>query len=311
MTSRRSPCSPVAPSDLPMPDYEQPGISGEAPAEFALIDEFAASPSAEEVEAAPAEPVQQLVAPALDRPTPDCEQPEISGEAPAEFSLIGEPREPPVEPAVEASVADASPEPDELSNIEIHQDEPSPFVEAVADEPMPPPSQEPAAAIEEAASSSIASPPAKAPSWLDEPAPCTRRHPLRFMWQMDTEGRFSLGADEFTRLIGARTAAGFGRLWSEIAEVFDLDPDGRVLKAIANAASLPDSLAAATTAGRGLSAWSKQQEETIRAVEPVAERTEKNLISEIPDLISLSPEATRSWLSAIHPGAHITLPRSD
>jgi PAS domain S-box-containing protein len=224
---------PPAPSDLPMPDYEQPGISGEAPAEFALIDEFAASPSAEEVEAAPAEPVQQLVAPALDRPTPDCEQPEISGEAPAEFSLIGEPREPPVEPAVEASVADASPEPDELSNIEIHQDEPSPFVEAVADEPMPPPSQEPAAAIEEAASSSIASPPAKAPSWLDEPAPCTRRHPLRFMWQMDTEGRFSLGADEFTRLIGAHTATGFGRLWSEIAEAFDLDPDGRVLNAIA------------------------------------------------------------------------------
>ena len=47
------------------------------------------------------------------------------------------------------------------------------------------------------------------------------------------EGRFSLGSDEFTRLIGARTAAGFGRLWSEIARHFALDPDGRVLKAIA------------------------------------------------------------------------------
>ncbi len=33
---------PVAPAaDRPMPDYEQPAISGEAPAEFALIDEFA------------------------------------------------------------------------------------------------------------------------------------------------------------------------------------------------------------------------------------------------------------------------------
>ena len=53
------------------------------------------------------------------------------------------------------------------------------------------------------------------------------------MWQMDAEGRFSLGSDEFTRLIGARTAAGFGRLWSEIAEAFGLDPDGRVLKAVA------------------------------------------------------------------------------
>ena len=53
------------------------------------------------------------------------------------------------------------------------------------------------------------------------------------MWQMDAESRFSLGSDEFTRLIGARTAAGFGRLWSEIADSFGLDPDGRVLKAIA------------------------------------------------------------------------------
>jgi len=60
-----------------------------------------------------------------------------------------------------------------------------------------------------------------------------RRHPLRFMWQMDQDGRFSLGSDEFTRLIGARTAAAFGRLWSEIAEVLGLDPEGRVAAAVA------------------------------------------------------------------------------
>lgn len=60
-----------------------------------------------------------------------------------------------------------------------------------------------------------------------------RRIPLRFMWQMDAEGHFSLGSDEFTRLIGSRTAAGFGRRWSEIVAAFDLDPDGRVAKAIA------------------------------------------------------------------------------
>jgi PAS domain S-box-containing protein len=76
-------------------------------------------------------------------------------------------------------------------------------------------------------------PPADPPAWLDERVPNTRLHPLRFTWQMDAEGRFSLGSDEFTRLIGARIAAGFGRLWSEIAEVFGLDPDGRVLKAVA------------------------------------------------------------------------------
>ena len=84
-----------------------------------------------------------------------------------------------------------------------------------------------------------------------------------------------------------------------------------VLKAIANATSLPGSLAAAATVDEGLSAWGKQQEKTIQAIEPVTDRNEKNLISEIPDLVSLSPEDTYSWLSAIHPGAHITLPRTD
>jgi PAS domain S-box-containing protein len=53
------------------------------------------------------------------------------------------------------------------------------------------------------------------------------------MWQMDADGHFSLGPDEFTRLIGAHTTAGFGRLWSEIAETFGLDPEERVVKAIA------------------------------------------------------------------------------
>ncbi|WP_347263044.1 histidine kinase dimerization/phospho-acceptor domain-containing protein [Nitrobacter sp.] len=65
------------------------------------------------------------------------------------------------------------------------------------------------------------------------PAPPTRRrHPLRFMWRMDAEGRFSIGSDEFTRTIGMRTAAGFGRLWSEITDVFGLDPEGRIARAV-------------------------------------------------------------------------------
>jgi PAS domain S-box-containing protein len=63
--------------------------------------------------------------------------------------------------------------------------------------------------------------------------PQPRRHPLRFMWQMDTRSRFSLGSDAFTRLIGVDTAASFGRPWQEIADVFALDPDGLVMKAIA------------------------------------------------------------------------------
>jgi PAS domain S-box-containing protein len=64
-------------------------------------------------------------------------------------------------------------------------------------------------------------------------SPAQRRHPLRFTWLMDEEGRFSLGSDEFTQLIGTRTAAGFGRPWREIAQAFGLDPAGRVEEAIA------------------------------------------------------------------------------
>lgn len=61
-----------------------------------------------------------------------------------------------------------------------------------------------------------------------------RQHPLRFLWQVDKEGRFVLGSDEFIHLIGAHTAAGFGRPWREIADEFALDPDGRVAQALAS-----------------------------------------------------------------------------
>ncbi|MCA6123039.1 PAS domain S-box protein [Bradyrhizobium sp. WSM 1704] len=105
--------------------------------------------------------------------------------------------------------------------------------------PAPPPAPDPVPspyAVADAPLSPIEPPvtpaPAKTPSWLDEPPPL-RRHPLRFMWQMDHEGRFSLGSDEFTRLIGMHTAAGLGRLWSDIAAAFGLDPEGRVMQAFA------------------------------------------------------------------------------
>ena len=243
---------PVAPpADRPTPDYEQPASSGEAPAEFALIDEFEPSPGT--MAPAAIEPEPAPVVPPPEQPTPDYEQPALSGEAPAEFALIEEPA--PAEPIIEPVGTDAPPEPELMSvlqldmphveasaaqpsaeaatsDIEARPHEPSPYVEAVADEPASPPVTEPLA-VEAPIPDVIAPPPAAAPSWPDEPAPNTRRNPLRFMWQMDAESRFSLGSDEFTRLIGARTAAGFGRLWSEIAEMFGLDPDGRVLKAIA------------------------------------------------------------------------------
>ena len=43
-----------------------------------------------------------------------------------------------------------------------------------------------------------------------------------------------LASAEFIRLMGAHTAAGFGRPWREIADEFALDPDGRVAQALAS-----------------------------------------------------------------------------
>lgn len=60
-----------------------------------------------------------------------------------------------------------------------------------------------------------------------------RRHPLRFVWQMDAAGRFVVGSDEFIELVGPRTIAACGRLWSEIAAELNLDPQNHVARAMA------------------------------------------------------------------------------
>ena len=97
---------------------------------------------------------------------------------------------------------------------------------------------EPAAADEPPATETIArAPPPAIEIFAGQPAPQARRLPLRFTWQMDREGRFTLGTDEFTGLIGPRTAAAFGRPWREIAETFGFDPTGRMMQALATGAT--------------------------------------------------------------------------
>ena len=93
---------------------------------------------------------------------------------------------------------------------------------------------EPAAADEPPATETIArTPPPAIEAFAGQPVPQARRLPLRFTWQMDREGRFTLGTDEFLGLIGPRTTAAFGRPWREIAETFGFDPTGRMMQAFA------------------------------------------------------------------------------
>lgn len=57
--------------------------------------------------------------------------------------------------------------------------------------------------------------------------------PLRFVWQIDPMGTFSLTSDEFLRIAGERTARMQGRPWNEVATALDLDPNDRLGQAIA------------------------------------------------------------------------------
>src|SRR4051794_38449994 len=145
------------------------------------------------VEPLPESPVHAEIAPthqpdaaAMDRSIPDYEHPAHISEAPAEFALADEAVEP-AEPAAEHIAA---------NETALPVSDASPAAEATPDDELPPPLQ----TIEPRPR------PIPMPPWLDQPVQ-PRRHPLRFMWQMDAEGRFLLGSDEFTRLIGARTAA--------------------------------------------------------------------------------------------------------
>ena len=63
----------------------------------------------------------------------------------------------------------------------------------------------------------------------------TRRvRPLRFVWQMDAQSRFTVGSGEFAALMGEATAAVLGRPWPEITAALALDLHGQVAQALAS-----------------------------------------------------------------------------
>ena len=94
--------------------------------------------------------------------------------------------------------------------------------------------QEPAPSAGPVEVAAPASPAAPA-TWGAQPLTTTeRRHPLRFVWQMDADGRFGVGSDEFVELAGPHTSAALGRPWSEIAAELNLDPTNQVTRAVAS-----------------------------------------------------------------------------
>lgn len=194
----------------------------------ALIEPAAAAAAASDsVPDAPSEATQQA--------TPS--EPPPSQDAPAGIDLFDAFAEP-VEPPEPGETVETTPGPPasaaEIVSIQdaVKAATAAPVQEAAVDPidagAKTPVENVPAAIVPPQAgpiNSGMAEPPSAAPP---------RQHPLRFLWQMDADGRFVLGSDEFIRLIGPRTAAGFGRPWREIAEQFSLDPKGRVAQALAS-----------------------------------------------------------------------------
>jgi PAS domain S-box-containing protein len=73
------------------------------------------------------------------------------------------------------------------------------------------------------------SPPPDAPA-----AAAERRLPLRFVWQIDADGRFSVASNEFVALMGPAIASMLHRPWMDVAAELRLDQDGRMAQALAS-----------------------------------------------------------------------------
>lgn len=174
--------------------------------------------------APPVEPVPQAVG------TPPADEPAAGIDLFDAFADLDEALAP-------AETVAAAPEPTPQEATEI-----VPIQDAVKEAPERPPEETiadtaPETPVENPPVAIVPPQPAPITSHMVEPpstAETPRQHPLRFLWQMDAEGRFVLGSDEFIRLVGPHIAAGFGRPWREIAEEFALDPEGRVAQALAS-----------------------------------------------------------------------------
>ena len=83
-----------------------------------------------------------------------------------------------------------------------------------------------------------------------------------------------------------------------------------VLKAMTNATELADALAAGEPVDQALSGWSDSQQQLAGPVWEAAERVERHLVFEIPDLSSMSVTDTSAWMHQAYPAYPLRLPDS-
>jgi PAS domain S-box-containing protein len=139
------------------------------------------------------------------------------------------PTTPPPQEIVAPPTVPAEPETPEAPPVAPEMPDPA----AAQPAPVPPPT--PAPPAQDEAGEAVVEPPVAPeppPLRIDVPM-AERRHPLRFVWQMDANGRFTLGSDEFTEVIGPRVAIALGRPWDDVNHELALDPEGQVARAVA------------------------------------------------------------------------------
>lgn len=165
----------------------------------------------------------------------------VETEPPAHPPLVAAPAVPDLPISADVA-ATASPEPTvEASAVappsaDVVADEPPHVIEPDADVAAPDTAQAGAAEPEKTndLDDTAAIPAASsAPAVPMETLAFERRHPLRFVWQMDSEGRFTLGSEEFTQAIGPGMAMTLGRPWTDVAGELALDPENQVARAVA------------------------------------------------------------------------------
>ncbi|ABD06179.1 PAS/PAC sensor signal transduction histidine kinase [Rhodopseudomonas palustris HaA2] len=197
--------SETVPPESDVPDDEAIDTISEAPAEFTRLGETLAE-------------AQTDIPPTQDNATADEPSPlvvPVADESPAE---------------ADASTHESAATPESLPEDSVA---PQPHDAEATDQPAPAdaPSQQQSEDEEPATILAVELEPRVAATSVAPSPP--RQHPLRFVWQLDGDSRFSVKSDELICLIGPRTAAQFGRSWAEIRAALALDPDDRFAQAIA------------------------------------------------------------------------------
>ncbi|WLR93184.1 ATP-binding protein [Shinella zoogloeoides] len=182
-------------------------------------DEDDAQPAAETI--AGAEPAAELVSPLADLPETQAETAVEEQDAASEQAN-----------AEEDAVHDDS---------TVEEDQPESSVEDAIGEPV----EDVSSGIEEPAESALedaASPEAVTEETVSDETPAVSEpaeekagfvfnpqgRPIRFVWKIDAEGRFSEISEEFAAAVGPHAAAISGARFGDVAARFDLDPDGKI-----------------------------------------------------------------------------------